>query len=913
MSAKFSTALAESSAQAEHAWHESSTKVSGSAAPRADVQEAHLSDYLEILKRRKWIVICFFVLIVGAMAAASLFAIPQYQASSQLMLGGKPTPMNPLGESPQRIPEINLYYKTQVNLLSSRTLARKVIKAMDLQEVYKDLSKPHPFLSAAAMFFHIGSKDSQADPITIQTPENPSVQVGYKVIDWYIRHLTVEQIRDSSLVKVGFTGPDASLITQIVNTHAQAAIDSAVEQHRKQAIDALEWLKTQISEQKNEVESSQRAIYEFKKQNDALSLEDNQIIFSQELEELNSALTRAKSDRIMKQATYMELQKTVNDKEDLLHLPVIAKDPVVQNLRTQLVALMSSQIELSTKYGPKHPKMIELNNGIEQLKKEIAGEANRQAKSIKADLDTAIAVENAINRSLLQQKQAAMSLGEQAIEYDVLKQQAESAQDIYDFLLKQSEELGLSSAISSSNMRIVDQAEVPVRPVSPKILLNLLLAVALSLFTGTGMAFFLEYLDNTAKTPLDVAVKLGLPVLGMIPVHKTLGQPRSNHRLIGVENQGPGSEILPPTYHISNRLPDSLRSPAEGLYGRVLIIESVTMGEGKTTVISQIASNLTESGLRVLLVDCDFQRPALDKLFKVSKNGGLGKSIDRIMSHNISSGSLSDYSVGDLFFLIALKKKTGRLIVKNEDQNLVAYFQNGVLVHIQNPDSAEFNRIGTMLRNGGFITDDQLDDALTRHRRTGQPMGYILINAGYIGRDKLRGPLRLQIEEYLQKMFSWKKGQFKFIPGMTQIYENEKIFFEEDYSAMINNLGRIEPSTFIEKELFENIHSLQQENLYLLPAGTSYKLIGALNQVLMKKVFEKLKHHFDVLLVDTPPLDAASGIESIFPLADGIVVVVKAGHLSIKVINGALSHLPQDKIIGTILNQVKMTPNAYYY
>jgi Mrp family chromosome partitioning ATPase len=98
-----------------------------------------------------------------------------------------------------------------------------------------------------------------------------------------------------------------------------------------------------------------------------------------------------------------------------------------------------------------------------------------------------------------------------------------------------------------------------------------------------------------------------------------------------------------------------------------------------------------------------------------------------------------------------------------------------------------------------------------------------------------------------------------------------------------------------------------------LPAGKSYKLIGALNQILMKKIFEKLKHHFDVLLIDTPPLDAASGIESLFPLSDGIILVVKAGNLSVKMLNGALNHLPEEKIIGAILNQAKINPQPYYY
>lgn len=854
--------------------------------------DTHLSDYFEILKRRKWMILFLFVIIVGVVTTVSLLSTPQYEATAQLLLGGQPTPMNPLGETPQRVPEINLYYQTQVNLLKSRSLARTVIDELNLVERFTQTA------SAA----HI-----EADPTPTES------EADAVIIDRYLKNLQILPVRNSSLVNVTFSGSNAELITLIVNKHAEAAIQNAIQHHQEQAMNALDWLKSQISRQKKEVENSQRAIYDFKKQHNALSLEDNQIIYSQELQELNSALTRAKSDRIDKQATYLQLQEILTKRQDILQMSDLSEDPVIQNLRSQLVSLMSQKIEWGTKYGPKHPKMIELDSGISQLNQEILKEKQRVMKSMKSDLDRAVAVERAIVQSLARQKEIAMSLGEQAIEHDVLKQQAESSQDIYDFLLKQSEEVALSSAIKSSNMHVVDYAEVPTEPVSPNLKLNILLAVFLSLFVGVGLSLFLEYFDNSVKTPMDVALRLGLPVLGMIPFHKALQGKNGTNPLIEPPSNG-DRESLPPTiYHISNRLPDALRSRSEGLFGRVLMVESVTMDEGKSTVITQMASNLTEAGLRVLLVDCDFQRPSLDKLFGVSNGGGLGIAIDRIMSRNLTGGTLSKYSMDDLFFMVGLKKRSGRLIVNNDDQTMVAFFQNGVLVHIQNKKTLTNNRIGTMLLNGGFITDTQLNDALQRHQRTGQPLGYILVNAGYLGREKLRGPLRLQIEEYLQKMFSWKRGEFVFKPGVVRLYENERIFFEEDYSPMINSLGRIERSKFIEKELFSHILSLRKDNLYLLPAGTSYKLIGSLNHALMKKVFEKLKQHFDVLLVDTPPLDAASGIESVFPLADGMVVVIKAGHLSVKILSGALSHLPQDKILGTVLNQVKTNVHPIYY
>jgi polysaccharide biosynthesis transport protein len=872
------------------------------------MEETHLSDYVEILKRRKWVVISVFITIVAAVSLVSFIMTPTYEATAVILLGGQPTPMNPLGDSSDRIPERTLFYTTQVNLLKNRSLAINVIKDLQLERVYSRESKFGIF----RFFRRLGrSAEKKAGKSGALGPEYAQMS---RFIEWYLKHLGVTPVRDSSLVKVSFSGKDPQLITRIINRHAEIALENTVVRHRSKAKGALDWLKAQIADQRKEVEKSQRAIYEFKKRFNVLSMEDSTTALSQEMKELNSALTMAKSDRIAKQAVYLQLEQIANAKGNVMLMPEISNYPIIQALRAKLVELKGEQIEMGTKYGPRHPKMIKLNSGIRQIEAEIQAEANRLEKSIKAELDRAIDVENKLAQSLEHQKQNALSIGERGIEYEVLKQQAESRQDVYDFLLKQSEEIGLSSAISSSNMRIVDEAAVPVEPVRPKILLNILAAMAFSLVMGTGLAFFLEYLDNTIKTPMDVSIKLGLPVLGMIPFENATAG-----KFNAITGPGAGTyrlgDNLPatPIYHISNRLPAELRSPADGLFGRVLIVESVTLGEGKTTVVSQIASNLTDAGLRVLLVDCDFQRPSLDKLFNLSRNGGLGKAIDKIMSHQLTKGTLQDYSVDDLFFLVALKKKSGHLTIHNEDQTFIAHFQNGVLVHLQNQNSPENSRIGFMLQKGGFITEEQLNYALVRHRRTGQPLGYILVNAGYIGRDKLRGPLRLQIEEYIQKVFSWKNGEFLFKPGITSIYENEKIFFEEDYTPYINSLGRIESSKFIENELFSYITSLNKENLYLLPSGASHKLIGSLNQVLMRKIFEKLKHHFDVVLIDTPPLDAASGIESIFHLADGIILVVKAGHLSVKILNGAINHLPEDKIIGTVLNQVKVNPQPYYY
>ena len=95
-----------------------------------------------------------------------------------------------------------------------------------------------------------------------------------------------------------------------------------------------------------------------------------------------------------------------------------------------------------------------------------------------------------------------------------------------------------------------------------------------------------------------------------------------------------------------------------------------------------------------------------------------------MFSQNITQGSLKDYSVDDLFSIIALKKLSGQLAIKNDVLSMTALFENGRLFHVQSKDIPFNNRLGAMLLRGGFITEDQLKDALERNQRTGFPLGY---------------------------------------------------------------------------------------------------------------------------------------------------------------------------------------------
>ena len=214
--------------------------------------------------------------------------------------------------------------------------------------------------------------------------------------------------------------------------------------------------------------------------------------------------------------------------------------------------------------------------------------------------------------------------------------------------------------------------------------------------------------------------------------------------------------------------------------GQLFIVESATSGEGKTTVLSKTAVNLAKEGFRVLMVDADLYQPSLHRLFGLSNNGdgGLANSTVKTLSMKIRKGNLDKYTMDDIFFLIGLKRESGTLtITDNSNTTITAFFENGCLFHLQSQNIPSANRLGTMLLRGGFITESQLKDALDRNQRTGQPLGYILINAGYIRSEQLRGPTKLQMEEQLQKLFSWKQGTFVFKPDRIEIHCRQKNLF----------------------------------------------------------------------------------------------------------------------------------------
>ena len=845
-------------------------------------QQVHLKDYLYIVWKRKWIVIFFLIVVVSVVALKTRSMEPEYQATTRVFIERSNSFLGRMTKV-ETGPRSKSFSETQYSLLASRGLAREVIDDLGLDKYVDSVYGKEPgyitiWIKKAKKFINSFGAKPGIDPF--KNPQEIAVNIDEKgyvpkkqdyVVDWYLSKLEILPVHNTSLVEIVFSSTSPLISARVANAHAKKFIENNVKNQSQASKQAFGWIQSQIEDHMRKVESSLQKVNEYK---------------------------------------YDKL-KPLNVKDgSVVSTTVFSEDPIIRDLYRKLTGLKIKKTEMSSKYGPKYPKIIEIDSSIEQLVQGIDREVKRVRKTIKAELDRSSSKKELAQKVDNKQENEIPGIGDRNI--DILKLEANSDQAMYDILIKQAKEISLTGSIEKNNIRIVDKAEVPRRPFKPNVLMNLLASIVLGLTFGIGLAFFFEYMDHTIKTPADIKQFLGTPVLGILPYDRAIKKSKPMLQLENVngkKRKGYGYG----RYDISGNLSTCLSSVQSKTLGQVFVIQSATAGEGKTSVIAKSAINLAVGGARVLMVDADFQQPSLHRLFDIENSGekGLSNVMEDIMSHEVRHGTLDECSVDDIFFLIGLKRHSGQLIIRCDNQVMTAFFEKGRLFNLQSQDVPFANRLGTMLLRGGFIDEGQLKDALERNQRTGQPLGYILINAGYINQDQLQGPLKLQMEEHLQKLFSWKHGTFAFEHGSIETYEDKRIYFQDDYKPIINRLSRVSETRLLEKDIFSCVHNLSEPNLSLLPAGipNARPISSVYFVLLMEKFLNIFRNNYDVVLVDASPiLETMCSASPLFSIVDGVIFVAKSGHVSVEQLMDAGDHLRKANanVVGTILNQVKV-------
>ncbi len=590
----------------------------------------HLRDHWRVVVRRKWVIL---TLVVTALAISTVYTFrqtPLYQATTKLEIQPELASVLPYEDferssSAWRFTE---YLNTQIKHLTSRTLARRVVLAAGLDRRTEPKQEPADF--ASVWDWLTGSDGAERNQRRLTKEERTQ-----QAIDEVLDAISVVPVRNSHMVEIDYTSPDPELAARVVNILAREYIEYNFQSKYDSTSRANEFLQKQLVDLKAKVEVTEEAQLNYARAHNIMSVNEKQDVVLQTLSDLNTELTVAQSARMSKQSAYQTLAGATPE-----NFPQALRTPLIEELEGNLMQSEQELAKISAQLGPAMPQVKQLTGQVTEGREQLRHQKLLAIQNAQSEYQTALERERLLSEAVDNQKTQVNQLNEASIHYNILKREVETNKQLYDGLLQRMKEAGVAAGLKSSNIQVVDAAMVPAFPFSPSLRKNLTLALMLSLMAGLGLAFLLSYLDNTIKTPEDVEELVGLPSLGFIPSLDSGQRGRYGRLLLSSKNGEQDMQSQDLARHgvelaslvaTSSLIAETFRGLRTALLlstpeqpPKTIMVTSALPSEGKTTTVCNVALSFTQTGKRVLIIDCDMRQPRISKIFE--QNGSMGLS-----------------------------------------------------------------------------------------------------------------------------------------------------------------------------------------------------------------------------------------------------------------------------------------------
>jgi capsular exopolysaccharide synthesis family protein len=495
------------------------------------------------------------------------------------------------------------FYQTQYGLLKSRSLSERIAQQLKLVDDPKFFD-----------LFKVRSETSAFSIINGQYPVAGRVE-RQRVAGKLLRdNLSVSPTRLSRLVDIAFTSPDPSFSAKIANAWADNFIQTNLERKVQATSYGRNLLQGQLGQAKERLDESQRQLVNYASAEQIINLPaqangDGRVtsersIVADDLATINSALSQAIADRIQMEARFRQAGAAGASTEAL-------RNSAINSLRQRRAELAADYQRLIVQFKPEYPAATAIQSQIEQLDRSIVREESRVASSLQADYREAVERERGLQRKVDALKTGYLDLRRRSIQYNIYQQEVDTNRALYDGLLQRFKEIGVAGGVGVNNVSVVDAADVPQKPSSPRLLLNLLASALIGFGLGVAVAFALEQIDEAIADPAEVERRLGLPLLGSVP---KLEKTTPKDALIDRK-----SDLFDAYLAIQTSL---AFTTAHGI-PRTFAVTSTRPAEGKSTTALALATTLARSHRKVLLVDGDMRSPSVHHLGGVDHNRGL--------------------------------------------------------------------------------------------------------------------------------------------------------------------------------------------------------------------------------------------------------------------------------------------------
>jgi capsular exopolysaccharide synthesis family protein len=636
---------------------------------RESTRELTINDLWSLFRRRRAIIAGSVVLLLSLAAAVCIFSERRYEATGQLQVQkesmdglGLSSMMGDAGGATDAL-DANITIQTQATILQSDTLALRVIKDLNLE------STPdfQPKFKALGWLMGLISPKGPSDPANASLEDSPLRRTRALLV--FSKNLTVKPVSGTRLIEITYVNPDPKVASEVVNHLIQSLTDFSFQTRYNATSQASEWLSGQLSDLRKQSEDLQAKVGQLQRDSGVFTLgggteTDGKSagtgIYSSVLDRLQQAtasLTQAESNRILKGAVYQAAKsgnaEMISGLAGSVGLAGTSASmtnslSLIQSLRLQQATLQGQLDELSAKFGPAYPKLAEMRGNLSALDTAIQSEVGRVAERAKSDYQVAQQVEDSARSIFAQEKKEADGLNDKAIEYTIVRQEAEQSRGLYEDLRSHLKEAGVLEGLKSSNITIVDPARAPSKPAKPNVPLYLGLALAAGLFIGCGTAIVVDLRDNKIHDLRELEAQTGDTPLGILPLFDSRRgriNGRAGNRPVPALGNLPSrmlalNEPHSPYIEALRGLRTSLLLSRGGAPPQAVLVTSSIASEGKTTLSLNLAILLAQHGKKVLLVDADLRRPMLHKILNVKTHLGLSS----LLAGQGGTDAMSDFT-----------------------------------------------------------------------------------------------------------------------------------------------------------------------------------------------------------------------------------------------------------------------------
>lgn len=490
------------------------------------------------------------------------------------------------------------FLNTQLDVLRSRSLAKRVVDRLKL-------SGNARYLDA----LEGGSPSSSADRKQLE-------EAAAKLVR---SHMFVSLPRQSRVATISVVTADPQVSAEIANAYANEFIQANLQRKFESSDYARSFLSDQLAAAKTKLEESERALNGYAREAGLIRTRDagadgkdgsagsgDLSITAASLVQLNTAANAARQDRIAAEARWRAVSggSALSSREVLSNL-------TVQNLLTKKAETEAQLRDERSRHLDDHPNVIRLQAQLDGFNQQLDAIVGGVRNSVRQEYLAAVTAEQELNRQVATLKGATLNEQDRTVSYGILAREADTNRTLYEGLLQRYKELTAAAGISNSNIALIDQAQVPTVPSSPRLLVNM----AYALFAGLALSALLVvirlHLDDGVRIPEDIETKLGLSVLGVIPR-------RAN--ILAKEELADPKSLISEAY---NSLRGAISFATPDGAPHLLLVTSASPGEGKSTTSYALARGFAKLGRKVLLVDVDMRRPSTHRQFEVDNDRGL--------------------------------------------------------------------------------------------------------------------------------------------------------------------------------------------------------------------------------------------------------------------------------------------------